>query len=237
MKMQVVNCPNCNGQVQIDESRDFGFCSYCGTKVIFSKEAPANATEAFTNNREAALDEIAKVLNHFKPLAGYSDRLADVDKRLGITKKRLYNEYIIGGAILAFLGFSSAIGGGSIPSIIFGMLLTGGGVSLILYRLKKMEQRKEALDELEDERNVLSSKIQNLYDTYPNCPVGFEYCKPDILNTLYVYIKQGRAETIKEAINLLASEEHNAEMRKIALETQKIAQENLRVSQARAKRR
>lgn len=29
-----LKCPNCNGDVQLDNSREFGFCMYCGTKII-----------------------------------------------------------------------------------------------------------------------------------------------------------------------------------------------------------
>ena len=65
MNMQVVTCPNCNGQVQIDASREFGFCSYCGTKIVFEREAPLNATQVFADNRSAALDEISKIMDHF----------------------------------------------------------------------------------------------------------------------------------------------------------------------------
>lgn len=30
-------CPQCGAQVQLDESREFGFCSYCGTKIVQEK--------------------------------------------------------------------------------------------------------------------------------------------------------------------------------------------------------
>lgn len=30
-------CPQCGAQVQLDESREFGFCSYCGTKIVQDK--------------------------------------------------------------------------------------------------------------------------------------------------------------------------------------------------------
>ena len=50
MKIQVIACPNCNGEVQIDDSREFGFCTYCGTKVAFSREGEVNATRAYKTN-------------------------------------------------------------------------------------------------------------------------------------------------------------------------------------------
>lgn len=37
MGFVVVKCPNCGAEVNLDESRDFGFCSYCGTKVVQDK--------------------------------------------------------------------------------------------------------------------------------------------------------------------------------------------------------
>lgn len=31
--MIALNCPNCNANIELDDARDFGFCTYCGTKV------------------------------------------------------------------------------------------------------------------------------------------------------------------------------------------------------------
>lgn len=51
---------------------------------------------------------------------------------------------------------------------------------------------------------------------YPHCPIGIEYCRNRILKSLYEYIRKGRAETIKEAINLLENDRYNADMMKVA---------------------
>lgn len=32
-----LNCPNCNAPIELDESREFGFCTFCGTKVAQDK--------------------------------------------------------------------------------------------------------------------------------------------------------------------------------------------------------
>ena len=32
-----VKCPQCGADVQLDDSREYGFCNYCGTKVIQDK--------------------------------------------------------------------------------------------------------------------------------------------------------------------------------------------------------
>lgn len=37
MGFVTLNCPSCGANIQLDESREFGFCSYCGTKVLQDK--------------------------------------------------------------------------------------------------------------------------------------------------------------------------------------------------------
>ena len=33
-------CPNCKANIELDDSREFGFCQYCGTKILLEKEQP-----------------------------------------------------------------------------------------------------------------------------------------------------------------------------------------------------
>nr|MBQ8252470.1 hypothetical protein [Lachnospiraceae bacterium] len=33
MALKALKCPNCEANIQVDDKRDFGFCSYCGTQV------------------------------------------------------------------------------------------------------------------------------------------------------------------------------------------------------------
>lgn len=37
MGFVAVKCPSCGADVQLDDSREFGFCSYCGAKVVQEK--------------------------------------------------------------------------------------------------------------------------------------------------------------------------------------------------------
>ena len=36
MTLIALKCPNCSGDVQLDDGREFGFCIYCGTRIIIS---------------------------------------------------------------------------------------------------------------------------------------------------------------------------------------------------------
>ena len=36
MTIIALKCPNCSGDVQLDDGREFGFCIYCGTRIMIS---------------------------------------------------------------------------------------------------------------------------------------------------------------------------------------------------------
>ena len=35
--MLQLKCPNCGADIALDDTREFGFCSYCGTKVLLDE--------------------------------------------------------------------------------------------------------------------------------------------------------------------------------------------------------
>lgn len=38
MALVSLRCPSCGADIELDEKREFGFCSYCGTKVMMDKQ-------------------------------------------------------------------------------------------------------------------------------------------------------------------------------------------------------
>lgn len=226
MNMQVVTCPNCNGQVQIDTSREFGFCSYCGTKILFERDAPLNATQAFADNRTAALDEITRIMDHFEPVADDFRRVDAVNDQIDMLSNKKYSGYIGTGISLIVIALIIMLCGG-IP-VGIALIIAGAVILIVAGAVKKQDQ--QTIEDLKVEKRDLSKLLFEKYKEYPNCPVGIEYCREDVLYDLYEYLRKGRAETIKEAINLLESDEHNAEMMRIAKETREISQKNLEVN-------
>ena len=226
MNMQVVTCPNCSGEIQIDTSREFGFCSYCGTKIVFEREAPLNATQAFADNRSAALDEITRIMDHFEPVANDFRRVDAINDQIDALSVKNHNGLIGAGAVVLVMALIIMLCGGIPMGIV--MII----VAVFLFVLSGTQKKGDlqSIENLKEEKRELSRKLLDTYDEYPNCPVGIEYCRSDVLDDLYEYLRKGRAETIKEAINLLESDEHNAEMMRIAKQTQEISQKNLEVN-------
>lgn len=38
MAFIALRCPQCGAEISLDKSREFGFCSYCGTKIVQEKQ-------------------------------------------------------------------------------------------------------------------------------------------------------------------------------------------------------
>lgn len=43
MPMVMLKCPQCGGELQFEDDREFGFCQYCGAKVMIEKNANINS--------------------------------------------------------------------------------------------------------------------------------------------------------------------------------------------------
>ena len=50
MKAIKLVCPNCKANLELDDSREFGFCQYCGTKILLEKEQPNTVVNQVINN-------------------------------------------------------------------------------------------------------------------------------------------------------------------------------------------
>ncbi len=230
MEIQVVKCPSCGGEVQVDVSREFGFCSFCGAKIAITQDPPANATRAFANNREAALGEMGKIIEHFDQVKDHYRMIDSLNGNIDYYREKIrVNHPILYPVILlALWGVLSLLlriallekdlGYIKYVSIFF-------VIAIVFTFFFYITQRKKINDSILDadykiERIV--EAIQEWYDEYPQCPIGVEYCHPDTLAILYDYLRKGRAETIKEALNLLANDQHNAEMKQIAIQTRNL---------------
>ena len=220
MKMQAVNCPNCNGEVQINSARDFGFCTFCGTKILFTKDAPQNAMEAFTNNRDAALQEIDRLAEHFAPVTDLYNRIDRISRHMDVLEGKTYKGFVVWGVIAIVFGVI-ALGN---RAWLVGTVLALVGALLIVVRFLLKNKCDREYREAMQQKYRLCREVRDLHEAYPHCPLGIEFCRPEIIRSLYEYIRQGRAETIKEAVNLMAADARYAQMREIALDTMKYAE-------------
>ena len=78
MPIVALKCPNCNGNLEINDRVEFGFCPYCGTKVIVKEES-------FTNGDSSQLQsDFQMMMNYYnnhniENAYIYSVKVLDID--------------------------------------------------------------------------------------------------------------------------------------------------------------
>jgi DNA-directed RNA polymerase subunit RPC12/RpoP len=56
-----LRCPSCGAEIELDESRDFAFCTYCGTKMVREKQTiEHNVNIRINHDTGWAVDKLTK---------------------------------------------------------------------------------------------------------------------------------------------------------------------------------
>lgn len=56
MVLIALKCPNCNGDIQLDDKNEFGFCMYCGSKVLLQEKLRQQVVLDNSNKIEGLLN-------------------------------------------------------------------------------------------------------------------------------------------------------------------------------------
>ena len=203
-------CHKCGSQMQEGDA----FCATCGATPV--KAEPKVSMEEFQAQKNAVrkseIAELEKALAYFSQKADdyeyYSAAKTLYGYYLGGAKKSL----IVWGAIIFAIGFlvaiadASAFMGGLIAFMIPGGAMIAGGVLMqVNNKKKKAYYQSESLR--------MARELNEYYAAYPDCPFGIEYAHPDDIELMLGVLRSGRADTIKESINLLIKEAKDEEDR------------------------
>lgn len=84
MKVVALKCPNCNADIELDQDREFGFCNYCGTKIMIA-DAVQKVSGTVNINRSSEISNILKRAKDYEErqmldeAEKYYDRALDID--------------------------------------------------------------------------------------------------------------------------------------------------------------
>ncbi len=198
-------CNNCGSLVPDGTA----FCGNCGANVAGG--APTQIQQ-FQNQknvvRQSEMSDLENAWAYFnekRDLFKEYDLLSElVVDFAGGAKKSL----IVWGAIIFAAGMFALFGGGGAGSLFFvlpGAAMIAGGILMQVNNKKKYNYYL-------NEFARVSGELTDYYNAYPNCPIGAEYSNPEIIESILSVLKSGRADTIKESINLLISDAERAEM-------------------------
>lgn len=78
MGYKATTCPNCGASIQLNDSREYGFCEYCGTKIAIDKIIVINRGDV-----EAALERTRQFLEikNFYDAGKYCNKALDIDPK------------------------------------------------------------------------------------------------------------------------------------------------------------
>lgn len=49
MAVKSLKCPNCGANIELDDSMEFGFCSYCGSRIQVGERVNVHVTHEYRN--------------------------------------------------------------------------------------------------------------------------------------------------------------------------------------------
>lgn len=214
-------CSSCGTDVG-----DAAFCPKCGASINESGVAVAQNANVSTLNQQKNLRqetgiELAKLYEYFnqkRPIFDEYDGLLEQAEK--ITKKSIRKKQIWAGVsiAIALMCFRDVFAGNF--SELVGVLIFGGIAALLIYLAKNA---KDKLAAGENRMIEIQNELQQHYNAYEMCPIGIEYCDPDIIKNIADVVRAGRADSIKEAINVLLDDAHKSTMELQAMLTTEAA--------------
>lgn len=108
MALKALKCPNCDANIQIDDARDYGFCSYCGSQVQirevmeirYSQKADSGIDMEYSKKLEAG-KAFHKIGDYYKAEMVYMEMLreypgkAEIYEGLVCTITRDYTLFLV----------------------------------------------------------------------------------------------------------------------------------------------
>lgn len=228
-------CQNCGEKIiEIDGAR---FCRRCGqpvemqsnnkqtTQYDVTQQKHRNEVNQRANVRQQETAELQKMIRYFSQK---SEQYREYDRlayRMIPKNRNAPTSFLIWGLVCAVIGsiLFSVFSGTDvynyyamyalIPLLFaccFGLIVTY--IILSIIRKKEYEKNKARFEEL-------SNELYQHYQKYGYCLVSAEYTNPENLKAIMQTIESGRADTIKEAINILVEDAHRNNMQNYAAQT------------------
>lgn len=200
-------CPSCGQQIADGSA----FCSVCGKSTTNVAPAPVIDYQAQKQAvRQSEIKALSQALDHFNQKREEFTEYDCVCELVNHYAQGAKGALLVWGIIIATAGILMLM----VPEAFLGALIAfvvPGGAMIFGGIMMKVKNRKNYAY-FQQEYARLSEELYNHYVSYPNCPVGPEYANPEILEIILGVLQSGRADTIKEAINLLIDDAERSEM-------------------------
>lgn len=229
-------CSSCGAPFNSGEK----FCMQCGAPIVENRNIVAQNSSIVSaiyqqrSIRIESFNEVAHMIEYFSPMQPKYDEYDQCSETIGECSRNHGSTVgigvflcVLGSAFLLILLYFAGVSGivNSIredpESFLISMLLSFAilgaclflGPYFIASSIVKEKNRNKRLMESINRQVVLANELTNHYNNYGNiCLVGAEFSNPRILALISNTLRQGRADTIKDAINVMFDDAHKTQM-------------------------
>ena len=228
MNLTPIRCPTCDAPITLDPGSLEGHCAYCGQHCVLEC-TPDRASTKLANQVEeliAPLSELTVLGDAFEAL---SAQLAQLQERAQERAKRSLKGMAKAYGVLALvLVWSMANGAG--PAF---WLPVGIGVIPILAMIRRvdMAELRKSVTSKKKECAAVKEEIRRLRASYDFEIIPENYLNKDALQFFHRALKNQRATTIQQAIDLYEDVLHKIRVEKLLEEQITLQRQHLAQSQ------
>lgn len=225
-------CSNCGKRLTENER----FCSRCGTMVENQTKGLQERQQVFASEKNAdrkrALDELQRAYSWFSKKAESYDKYDRLTSRLSKMNKVGKIPMLVWGCILSALGMMLmlfVIEYRLSGFLFFSITMLLAGPALIVFFFVSESGRKRNVQKMQANLEQIGAELTEHYLAFGECSFGAEYSNPQILAKILNLVQSGRADTIKEGINIMISDlkmNEMVELSRITAQNSEIAAKN-----------
>lgn len=78
MPVVSLRCPHCGGDLELENSKEFGFCQFCGTKIMIQKQIEKMKLDE-SGKKESLLALLKSYIHDGGKSAAYADKILEID--------------------------------------------------------------------------------------------------------------------------------------------------------------
>ena len=235
-------CTKCGTQME----DDVNFCPKCGTATNSANQVVnvESKSEVFEKDSSSIVEKLKELHSYFSEIGNAYNIfdngigiINDAEWRKTVNKK--YKGSIIclsiSVVIVLFFGIFAIISAIQDDWFAFGLSILCGGelaIALViacllvgLIYIIKYSKHKKVLDFYDKNVPIAQKQIQEHYAKLENCPLEIDYTSPSTIERLIYYLNSHRADSLKEAINVLEDERHKANVENTLAATRKAAED------------
>ncbi len=195
-------CTNCGSQIPANMQ----FCPTCG--------APQNGgyQQQYQNTRDNTLKELARMHDYFAQKQSEYNEFDRLNAALPAMNHVGFKPLLIFGIIIvtiSFMIFAAGSNGLGFVALLIGGSMIGGFIAIEVNRKKRVQNTKDRIDEI-------ALSLMDHYQKYGNCPLDVDSTYPQNIAELYDLVKSGRADTLKEALNIQINDARMNQMSQMA---------------------